>query len=97
MSDSDSGSIKTIVVLGRRDHAEAMRVASGVTVFGHQVRLVLMDRAVEETDEVAEQAEMLELAGIVPVTTVPASDQLESIGVSRLAEMLAEADFTLSI
>ena len=45
--------IKSILVLARRDHAEAMRVAAGLTIFGHQVGLVFMREAVAETEECA--------------------------------------------
>ena len=39
---SDDTSEKAILVLARRDHAEAMRVAAGLTIFGHRVGLVFM-------------------------------------------------------
>ena len=32
--------IRNLLVLGRRNHTEAMRVAAGLTIFGHKVRLV---------------------------------------------------------
>ena len=56
---------KSILVLGRRDHTEAMRVAAGLTIFGHAVRLVFMTEPVAESDENAAQAELLELSDIV--------------------------------
>ena len=61
---------KKLLVLARRDHAEAMRVAAGLTIFGHAVSLVFMDRPVAETAENAANAELLELTGIEPQTTV---------------------------
>jgi hypothetical protein len=61
---------KRLLVLARRDHAEAMRVAAGLTIFGHAVSLVFMDRPVEESAENAANAELLELTGIAPQTTV---------------------------
>ena len=47
---------KSILVLARRDHAEAMRVAAGLTIFGHQVGLVFMTAPVAETEETAANA-----------------------------------------
>ena len=49
-----------------------MRVAAGLTIFGHAVRLVFMTEPVAETEANAELAELLELSDITPETTVPA-------------------------
>ena len=67
-------SIKNILVLARRDHAEAMRVAAGLTIAGHGVRIVFMTKPVEDTPENREQAETLELCDIEPETTVEGED-----------------------
>lgn len=89
---------KTILVLGRRDHAEAMRVAAGLTIFGHDVRLVLMTDVVAETEENAAQAELLELADIVPETTVAAmAQQLKLLDPAQLARAITGADQILSL
>ncbi len=61
---------KRILVLARRDHLEAMRVAAGLTIFGHQVHLVFMAQPVTEEIGTSEQAELLEISGIEPETTV---------------------------
>ncbi|MHB8252582.1 MAG: hypothetical protein ACYDEV_02500 [Acidiferrobacter sp.] len=61
---------KKLLVLGRYDHTEAMRVAAGLTIFGHTVRLVLMTKPVADTVENAIQVESLELADIQPETTI---------------------------
>ena len=53
---------KNLLVLGRRNHTEAMRVAAGLTIFGHAVRLVFMTGEVEETPENVAHAELLELS-----------------------------------
>lgn len=87
--------IKSILLLARRDHAEAMRVAAGLTIFGHQVRLVFMDRPVAGTPENAEQVELLELAEIAPETTVHAED-LPRLDRSRLADALMSTDVVMS-
>lgn len=90
-----SDQIKSILLLARRDHAEAMRVAAGLTIFGHQVRLVFMDRPVADSPENAEQAELLELAEISPETTVEGED-LPKLDRSQLADALLTADVVMS-
>ena len=95
---SDDTSEKAILVLARRDHAEAMRVAAGLTIFGHRVGLVFMTGPVAETDENAANAELLELTGIEPQTTVAAmADDLPLLDASALATRVAAADIVLSL
>ena len=89
---------KKLLVLARRDHAEAMRVAAGLTIFGHAVSLVFMDRPVAESAENVANAELLELTGIEPKTTVAAmADDLPLLDADGLAAALAAADAVLSI
>jgi len=87
---------KNLLVLGRRNHAEAMRVAAGLTIFGHQVRLVFMTSPVEDTETNAEQAELLELSDIVPVTTV-AGTELDQINSAELAMAMLESDDVINL
>lgn len=89
---------KQILVLGRRDHTEAMRVAAGLTIFGHEVRLVFMTEQVAETDENAAQAELLELSDIEPETTVPEmADDLPFLDAAALGAAIAAADRVVSL
>ena len=89
---------KKILVLGRRDHTEAMRVAAGLTIFGHEVRLVFMTEPVADSDANAEQAELLELSDIVPETTVPEmGDDLTLLDAGALGAAIADADRVVSI
>lgn len=89
---------KKILVLARRDHAEAMRVAAGLTIFGHQLGLVFMTGPVTESDENAANAELLELTGIEPQTTVAAmADDLLLLDATALAAAMTEADIVLSL
>lgn len=89
---------KNLLVLARRDHAEAMRVAAGLTIFGHAVELVFMSGPVAETAENAANAELLELSGIAPKTTVAAmADDLPLLDTSGLASAIAAADIVLSL
>jgi 3,4-dihydroxy-2-butanone 4-phosphate synthase len=87
---------KSILVLARRDHTEAMRVAAGLTIFGHVVDLVFMTHVVEESGDNEAQAELLELAEIVPRTTV-SDEALEHLGDAALAQAIANADLVVSL
>lgn len=89
---------KQILVLARRDHTEAMRVAAGLTIFGHEVRLVFMTEPVAETDENAAQAELLELSDIAPETTVSEmAEDLPFLDAAALGAAIAAADRVVSI
>ena len=89
---------RKLLVLARRDHAEAMRVAAGLTIFGHAVNLIFMDRPVEESAENAANAELLELTGIEPQTTVAEmAEDLPLLDAAGLAAALADADAVLSL
>ena len=87
---------KSIVLLGRKDHAEAMRVAAGLTIFGHKVRLVFMTAPVADTPENAQQAELLELSDITPETTVAGQD-LPYLDAAALSMAMLEADAVVSL
>ncbi len=87
-----------VLVLARRDHAEAMRVAAGMTIFGHRVSLVFMTGPVVDTPENAAGAELLELSGIEPCTTVAAMEgELPLLDAAGLAGAIAAADGVLSL
>lgn len=89
---------KKILVLGRRDHTEAMRVAAGLTIFGHEVRLVLMTEPVAESEENEAMAELLELSDIEPETTVEAmADDLPFLDGAALGKAIASAERVVSI
>ncbi len=93
-----SGRNRSILVLSRRDHREAMRVAAGMTIFGHQVRLVFMDHAVSEREASGEQAELLELADIEPETTIAEmAGDLPIIDSATLAQAITAADLVVNI
>ena len=89
---------RKITVLGRDNHAEAMRVAAGLTIYGHEVRIVFMSEAVVETEENAKQAELLELADIIPETTVSEmADDLTLLDSAALAQVFDESDQIINI
>jgi hypothetical protein len=84
---------KQILVLARAEHGEAMRVAAGLTIAGHAVRLVFMTGPVAETEENAELIELLELADIEPQTTVPAmAGELPLLDGATLGQAIGGAD-----
>ncbi len=89
---------KKLLVLARHDHAEAMRVAAGLTIFGHQVGLVFMTGPVADTPENAANAELLELTGIAPQTTIAEmADDLPLLDAAALAQAMTSADIVLSL
>ncbi len=87
---------KSILLLGRVDHTEAMRVAAGLTIFGHKVRLVFMTEPVAETEENMRQAELLELSDIEPETTL-AGQELPYVSSAALSLAMIEADAVISL
>ena len=90
--------IKKITVLGRDNHAEAMRVAAGLTIYGHEVRIVFMNETVAETEENAKQSELLELADIIPETTISEmADDLPFLNSTALAQVIDESDHIINI
>lgn len=95
---TDSNKQKKILVLARRDHIEAMRIAAGMTIFGHQIRLVFMDRPVSQEVATSEHAELLELSEIAPETTVASmSGLLPVLNPAQLAAAIDEADGVVNI
>ena len=64
--------VKKVLVLARNNMLEAMRVAAGLTIVDHEVTLVFMSRVLTASEANSEQAELLELVDIEPLTTVPA-------------------------
>lgn len=72
---ADSNNNKKILVLARNNALEAMRVAAGLTIVGHEISLVFMHRELTEAEASSEQAELLELCDIIPKTTVDSMGQ----------------------
>ncbi len=89
---------KSLLVLARSDHAEAMRVAAGMTIFGHAVRLVFMTRPIGEEDLQGAHAELLELSGITPETTVrEMAGTLDWLSPRDLAEAISVCDMVVTV
>ena len=90
--------IRKITVLGRDNHGEAMRVAAGLTIYGHEVRIIFMNEPVSETEANTNQAELLELADIIPETTVSEmANDLPFLNSAALALVINESDHIINI
>ena len=85
-----------ILVLARNDHAESMRVSAGLTIFGHDVNLVFVDRVVEESEENMAQAELLELSEIEPVSLIE-DPNLKRIKPQQFEGYLNRADYVINL
>ena len=85
-----------ILVLAQRDHAEAMRISAGLTIFGHEVDLIFVDRIVEETEENMAQAELLELSDIEPLSLVD-DPNIDRIQHQQLDEYMRKADHVINL
>jgi hypothetical protein len=86
---------KSILMLGRQDPTETMRVAAGLTIFGHMPSVVFLV-PVPDTPENAEMAELLEFSDVESKTTVP-DQSLPHIGADALAAAVLAADEVINI
>jgi len=86
---------KSVLMLGRRDPTETMRVAAGLTIFGHTPSVVFLV-PVPDTPENAEMAELLEFSDIEAKTTLPDQSQPQ-IGAEALAAAVLAADAVINI
>lgn len=89
---------KNVLVLARRDHAEAMRIAAGLTILGHRVRLVFMGGPGAHTARGAAMAQLLALSDIAPETTAGAScGELPHLDAGALGAALCAASGVISV
>ncbi len=89
---------KNIIVLARRNHIEAMRVAAGLTIMGHEIRLIFMTKIITEECANSEHAELLELSDIQPETSVEKmADDLPFLDSTALGKALGESQAVFSI
>lgn len=88
--------MKSVLVLARRDPLEAMRVAAGITIFGHRVSLIFAHGVLAITPEIEQSAELVELADIEPRSL---HDDPEVPGVSRheFDRLIEEADVVINV
>ena len=87
---------REIVVIARSDPAEAMRVASGVTIFGHKVSLIFAHGPLQLTPLVIECAELLSYTDVEPVSLFddPEVPKIEAAG---LEEILNQAEVVINV
>jgi len=89
---------RKVLVLARRDPVEAMRVAAGLTIFGHDIRLIFMGQVLSEEIMASEHAELLELADIEPETTVQEmAEYMNVVAEPDLAKALQSSDGVINI
>lgn len=93
MSSDDK---KYILVLARENYPEAMRVAAGLTIFGHEVELVFTNGIIDETADTLEQAELLELCEIEPSSLMD-DPNVPRIEADRLSMLINRSDHVVSI
>ncbi len=86
--------IKKILVVARDDAEEAMRVAAGLTIFGHEVRFLFADEF-EVTPRFEKHAELLELADVDEIVTLVPFAECDEVSADQAAMLLAQADAAL--
>ncbi len=88
--------LRSVLVVARRDPLEAMRVAAGITVFGHRAELVFAHGPLEVVPGVEELAELLDLAGISP-RSLHDDDEVPGISDDDFHALLESADFVINV
>ena len=87
---------KTVVVIARRDPIEAMRVAAGITVFGHHVSLVFAHGLLELSPETMEGAELIELADVAPFSLFD-DPEIPNLPAHSFASLLGKSDAIINV
>lgn len=73
-------------------------MAAGLTIFGHEIELVFMHRALTEQQADSEQAELLELCDITPWTTVTRmQEHFPLLNRDALAGLIINADMVINL
>jgi len=99
---SDQSRPKQIAVLVRRQQAEALRVAAGLTLAGNGVDVYLLQRLRLEDPQVQEQLETLDLADICPIAVLaegesPPTDKDSAIGPPAFSQRIVAYDAVISL
>ncbi len=90
------GAEKTVVIIARRDPVEAMRVAAGITVFGHHVSLVFAHGLLESSPEIMEGAELIELADVAPFSLFD-DPEIPDLSAHLFAGLLEKSDAVINV
>ena len=89
---------KKILVLSRNVHLEAVRVAAGLTIAGHTVRLIFLGAPLPEDSINPEHFELLELSDIEPETiNKKMGKEFKLIESSELIHSLEHSDHVINI
>ena len=81
---------KSILIVGRNDPNEAMRVAAGLTIFSHRPTVIFLV-AVPETAENTDMAELLEFSDVEAKTTL-VDEAFPHVTTEELAVAIVQAD-----
>ena len=87
---------KSVLVVARRDPLEAMRVAAGITVFGHRAELVFAHGPLEVVPAMEELAELLDLADVSP-RSLHDDDEVPGISDDAFHALVESADFVINV
>lgn len=87
---------RIIVVIARNDPAEAMRVASGITIFGHQVSLIFAHGPLEITPQIIEYAELLSFTDVEPVSLFD-DPEVPKIAADEFTDKLKQAEVVINV
>ena len=87
---------RSVLVVVRRDPLEGMRVAAGITVFGHSVSLVFAHGQLEITEDLQDLAELLDLADIVPKSLCE-DPEVETLSSEEFATLVNETEFVINV
>lgn len=82
---------KKIAVIVRDRQAEALRMAIGLTIF-NDVNMFIMDRKLEESDEISLNLEMIREMKLRLYTNTHLNEGIEYISTEALAKKLLEYD-----
>jgi len=89
---------KRVLMLARRDPREAMRVAAGLAVRGHNLEFYFLARPSQDENGRVVNREMLEVMEIPTYTVLPNMDDIASLKTTDdLSAAIASADHVLSI
>jgi len=92
----NSGALRSVLVIARRDPLEAMRVAAGITIFGHHAELVFAHGPLEVVPAVEALAELLDLADISP-RSLHDDDEVPGISDGDFHALIASVDFVINV
>ena len=98
MNTEQQNNNKHLLVLARNQPVEAMRVAAGLTIVGHSVELIFMNRSLTNEEAESEHGELLELCDIEPKTTIAdMQEHFTLLDYKALASYITRADFVINL